>query len=767
VAGFKTFHNPIHSPWWFGSNAPPGDLVPWFLPIAINDHPYQIDFLKSRITTMQVRRVSSDDSVEPGEQTLSAAGIWPRAQDNYFLGIGQEFLDNRFAFESVYVHSGEYPSVRTRGWKSQGVNLWTQGKMTLLPEYAQIRENSASFGPLLIVACGNYLYQTDGVHLWWTLNPVGVPIPTWTEVSTPNTDSIVSMTSDGSRVWIACGADGVYVTTAGDTTSSAAGTPAALNGIGGAIAAVAAAGTVNATNLPNGTVHWYISEVDTFGNETNSVEVTQTVASTPINLTWNPDTNASNFNVRRNIGGSDLLIYTGDIPSFVDDGTVAGTVSPHPTSNGTGSTPYAATFVLYAKGHLIASTGPDLVEILASGNITFIYQSENPGFVFNCGTELPSAIIVAGNAGGPDSGLAFVGALQPDTTNNGATLAPPTWATALPAGETINAIAYNAGSILLGTSLGVRTGTDANSNGVFDINPVIEDPGPVYCTAAWAQFQYFGWSNYDPAEPWATERPMVSGLGRADLSQYTTPGVPAYASDVMSPVSGTVTQVVVMAGVPYFVVLNEGNYLLYGPDGLVVESAWFEPGWVRYGTLENKIVVEVDFQHEPLPAGATVGYQIISEDVTTVTEVGTNDVEGSTTVDTPLSAGLITGDRFMPLITLTAATGQASGPVFLSHITKAMVTTKRQDEMLLAIMWADRVYSLGKSQKRWVQDCLAEYLYIKSLEGTGVVVDVTLLGLTYSAYIDQVMLAPEDVNDLRTWFTGICTVKLVTLSQGG
>ncbi len=760
MGSVTTFHNPIHTPWWPGSSSSAGGIVPFLLPISINGHTYQIDFVKSQITTMQVRRQSADDSVEPGEQTLSAAGIWPRAQDNWFLGAGQEFLDNRFAFESVYVHSGEYPSVRTRFWKSQGINPWTQGKLTLLPEYASIATSTSN---LLIVACGNYLYKTDGAHLYWTLNPVGVDSPSWTEVTSANSTTIVSLTSDGSRVWFATGTDGVYVTSAGTTTSAAAATPAALNGVGGVIATLAGAGTVNATNLPNGTTHYYVSEVDAFGNETTAVEVTVTVASTPVNLSWNPDTNASNFKVRRNIGGSDLLIYTGDTPSFVDDGTVAGTVSAHPTSNGTGSTPYKATFVLYAKTHLIASTGQDLVEILANGNITFIYQHENPDFVFNCGTELPSAIIVAGNSGGPDSGLAFVGAIQPDSTNDGATLAPPTWATALPYGETINAIAYNAGSILLGTSLGVRTGTDANSDGIFDINPVIEDPGPVYCTAAWAQYQYFGWSNYDPSEPWSSELPTISGIGRADLSQYTTPGVPAYATDVMGASVGTTSQVVVMAGVPYFVINNGGDYALYGPDGNVVESGWFESGWVRYGTLETKIVVEVDFQHLPLPAGASVTYQIVMEDMATIIEVGTNDVEGSTTVDTPLSAGLNTADRFLPLVTLTAATGQESGPTFLSHISKAMVVTKRQDEILLALIWKDRVETLGKSQRRFVIDCLAEYLFLKGLEATGQVIQVTMLGITRSAYIDQIMMKPENVNDLRTWFTGVTTVKLVTL----
>ncbi|MDE1816942.1 MAG: hypothetical protein KGI11_10340, partial [Thaumarchaeota archaeon] len=183
-------------------------------------------------------------------------------------------------------------------------------------------------------------------------------------------------------------------------------------------------------------------------------------------------------------------------------------------------------------------------------------------------------------------------------------------------GEQINAISYDAGAILLGTNLGIRSGTKPDSTGAFDVNPVIEDMGGVLCVASWSQYEYFGWSNYNPSEAWAG-RSTVSGLGRADLSQYTTPGVPAYATDVMGASAGTTTQVLVMSGVPYFVVNNSGAYTLYGPDGNVVASGWFEPGWIRYGTLENKIVVEVDFQHEPLPSGASVNYKIVAEDMTT------------------------------------------------------------------------------------------------------------------------------------------------------
>ncbi|MDE2022356.1 MAG: hypothetical protein KGI71_05610, partial [Patescibacteria group bacterium] len=645
--------------------------------------------------------------------------MWPRGQDNWFLGAGQEFLDNRFAFESVYVHSGEYPSVRTRFWKSQGLNPWHEGKLTLHNEYASIATSTQN---LLIVVCGNYLYKTDGINLYYTLSPVGVATPTWTQVTTTNTHNIVSLTTDGSRVWFACGVDGVFVTSAGTGTATAASTPPALNNPQGIITTSAAAGTTNTTNLPSSTSTVYaVSAVDAFGNETAATTATITTGATPVNISWNPQAAASDFNVYRKSGASaEVLVYTGTTPSFVDDGSVAGTAKSHPTVNGTGTTPYKATFILYAKGHLIASTGRDLVEILASGAATFIYQHENPNFSFTCGCECPTAILVGGYAGS----VSYVGAIAPDAATAGATLAPPVWATTMTNGEQINAISYDAGAILLGTSMGIRSGTKPDAAGVFDVNPVITDPGSVSCVASWGQYMYFGWSNYAPTEAWTT-RSTVSGLGRADLSQYTTPGVPAYATDVMGATAGTTTQVVVMNGVPYFVVLHSGTYTLYGWDNKYVASGWIETGWIRYGTLENKIVTEVDFQHSPLPAGASVDFKIVSEDESTVTDVGSNSVTGSTTVVTPLSAGLKTGDRFMPLLTLTAGTGQTKTPTLHSHITKAMVTTKRQDEVLLALVWTEGLKGIGPSQGDFYQDCYSEYLYLKGLEADGEVVTLT------------------------------------------
>jgi len=764
LSNYLSWDGAWDQPWYDGNQPVIPSGVPFKFPCSIAGRPYLIDLAKYRRTTLQIRRLGTDDSVEPGESTLSASGVWPRGQDNWFLGTGQEYLDNRFAFESVYVHSGEYPSVRTRFWKSFGINPWLEGHLTLQPAYAAVRSNISVNGIGQITTCGTFLYWSEGANLYFVNNPQPGAFGTPTLAATLG-NTILSLTSDGSRVWAACGSSGVYVTVGGSQVAVAAATPAALSSPQG-LTATQGVGTVNATNLPNGSTTWYVTAVDAFGNETANTNVTVTVASVPIEVTWNANTNATSFNVYRGNGGPILLVTNVDSPTYTDDGSIAGVATPVPGSNGTGNTPYPATFVSYAKGYLIGSTGRDLVNILASGSVSFIWEHENPYFVFTCATEIPSAILVAGYAGG----LSYVGAVQPDSNTYGANLAPPTWATTLPPGEQINCISYASGSILMGTSEGIRSGTTPDSTGVFDINPVIEDPGNVLCIAAWQQYEYFGWSNYDPSELWAPNRATVSGLGRADLSQYTTQGVPGYATDVMATSGGIVNGVTMMNGVPYFITWSETHqgslYMsLWAPNGEVVSTGWIEPGWLRYGTLEPKIVVDFNSQCLPLPAGSSLTFEIVDESAGVI-NIGGMLGTGTTYNDDNLSQGLQVGQRFMPVITLNAGTGNTESPNLISWIAKAVVIPVRQDEILLPIIMATEVATLNPADAAWQYDPLTEFLFLKALEQSGEPFLHVLGNDSHMCYIDQVMVGDPTttMTDDRTWINTIILVKMITLN---
>ena len=602
-----------------GPLPPPGSDVPLLFPCSIGGLQFQIDLKKLRMTTMQVRRVALDDSVEPGEQSLNAAGVWPRAQDNWFLGAGQLFLDNRFAFQTIYTHTGESPSVRTRFWRSKGVYINQEGNLSLQPE--QVLKYDTDAANCNAIACGTYLYVVDGTGLYWTDDPTP-DSPSWVgPVGGGAAANIQSITSDGTRVWAACGSDGVYVTYQATDSWQHAARPPALAPVTGVLATLQSAGAVGPWINPSTTYTYVITALDSFGNQTNvitgsSANVTQVATATPVAISWPANPHAASYNVyRRTSGGAYGLLGNtlAASPNWVDSGDTQPATQAPPASNKTGSSDYPATFVSYCNGYLIGSTGPDLVNILADGTAQFIYEHSSPAFVFTFAFSTPTAIHVGGSA----NGQAFIGAIQPDSQTQGANLGPPYTASALPLGEVPYAIAYNAGSIILATSAGVRTGTTPDAAGVFDINPAITDAHPVQCLAAWENYCYYGWTAYQiafdqPGIPDAdvfTSGPTTSGLGKLDLSQYTTAGVPAYASDAMVgdadvegvggvPAYGTVTSVAVIPamttmfngfnGLPFFTVQRAG---LYGPSNSKFRTnGWLEAGWTRHSTLEPKIL---------------------------------------------------------------------------------------------------------------------------------------------------------------------------------
>lgn len=647
-----SFSKRFNVPFFSGlvSDVAPG-LVPWALPVDIEGHPYLIDESQYKRTTMQIRRLATDETVEPGEQSLNATGLWPRAQDNWFLGGGQLFLDNRFDFVTAYVHSGEFPSIRTRFWKSKGVDIFSEGELGLLPEYSLLSHSTNT--NVQTIQVGTHIYKVDGATLKFTTGPL-VSGSTFTTV-TGITGTIMSVTTDGHRLWVACGSSGVFQTTEGASSATS------------------------------------------FGS-------------------------------------------------------------------------YHATFIQYVKTHLIASLGNDLQELDNSGATTLIYTHPNSSFVWNILADTPSAIIACGNAGN----IAEIHAIQPDSASAGAVLDPPSWASSLPEGETINCLAYSAGSIIMGTSLGIRTGTRPDTNGVFDVNPVIKltddgvAPVAVMCLQPYLQYCYFGWSNYNTLDVAVPAGVLTSGLGRIDLSQFTNPGIPVYVTDVMTPdgSSGAVTSCSIFNATPYFVVAGEDIYI---PTGNKVASGFLETGWVRYGTMENKILVDMNIHHDPLLAGQSIEVDVCDQ-FGDISVLGISDTPNTSGPTNPFPANLALGERFMVILKLSRGTDETQGPELRYWRSQSMIVPPRQDEIIVPLVFKSSVATISNdgNGQYYPMDTLAEFKFLKTLEQLGQPIVYQELGETYNCYIDQIMVSATKWNDDRSFFEGIVSVKLITLgNQGG
>lgn len=635
-------------PYWSGSR-PSSTVRPFH--VSINGQRFAVNLEKYRRTTMQIRRLATDDSVEPGEQSLNATGLWPRAQDNFFLGAGQHFLDNRFAFQNVYVSSGEFPSVRTRFWRSKGINPWVEGAVSL--HFLQGQKRTSTNTNLFLCATDTALYVSDGDELYWSTDP-GAVSPTWHTAGVAAASSgatITSITTSGSQVWAACGTAGVFVT----------------------------------------------------ANESSSAA----------------------------------------------------------QAAETGMTIYGATFIGYANGRLLGSTGRDMVEIKSDGSTAVIWTHPDPSFIWTTVCSTPSAILIGGFAGS----MSYVGSVMPDGATEGASLSPPTTATTLPTGEQINDIVYSAGSLLLASNLGVRAGTRPDSTGVFDINPVVTDPGPVLSLASWLQYAYFTWTAYSTLDEVNPAAILSSGLGRTDLSQFTQKGTPAYATDVMATdgLSDAAISVAVLNGVPYFSITGSG---VWGPTTDRVATGYFESGWIRYGTTEPKILARSLVQHDVLLPGQSVGITAVDEYGASHTQ-GLSQIPGTTSAPEPFNTDLLVGERFMMVVSLYRGTDETQGPTLRYWQADAMVAPRRQDEILCPVLLYDEVTTVQLDSQPVTQDTLALFLYLKNLEELGEPVTYQEGdGVTLQAFIDQVQMAPSDMNRDRSWFQGECTVKLMTLPTG-
>lgn len=188
----------------------------------------------------------------------------------------------------------------------------------------------------------------------------------------------------------------------------------------------------------------------------------------------------------------------------------------HFGNNPTGRVYYLVGFV---KGRLMAAADHRLYNITASGAAPTALNEDfaNTDFRWVAFAEGPGHIYAAGFSG--DKSKIYRTAVRSD----GVALDAPVVAGELPDGEIIRAIQGYLGFMVLGTDRGVRFAT-IDGTGNLVIGQLIDDPAfAVECFEPQGRFVWFGWTNIDGDS---------TGLGRLDLSVFTDPLKPAYATDI-------------------------------------------------------------------------------------------------------------------------------------------------------------------------------------------------------------------------------------------
>ena len=139
--------------------------------------------------------------------------------------------------------------------------------------------------------------------------------------------------------------------------------------------------------------------------------------------------------------------------------------------------------------------------------------------------------------------------------------------------------------------------------------------------------------------------------------------------------------------------------------------------------------------------------------------------QGTTGPPETISAGNFVGEAYQIIPILTRSTTDfTKGPVLRRWTCRAMVVAVRQDQIVVPIIWADRVETPWGDGDPLFMDLQAEWQFLKGLEAQGIAFIYQEGVNAYTAYVDQVQLDATKWNDQKQMLEGILSCKLLTVN---
>jgi len=439
-------------------------------------------------------------------------------------------------------------------------------------------------------------------------------------------------------------------------------------------------------------------------------------------------TNASNLYSITSDGYNVFFSYAdGDI-----DQTNAGTSAASNYITG-----IEAGVMAYVRGRLmVAGQGTDSQKIWnitttpgsSANNPTALFTHPNVNFNWVGFAGGQNQIYCAGYSG--NKSLIYKTAVKPD----GTALDIPTVAA-----ET-NIDAY-LGFVVIGLTTGLRF-CSSDSDGNLVVGPLIETGTSVNAFAAIGQYLYFGWTNYDTTS---------TGIGRLDIGTQIATNQPAYASDLMADVQGTVVDIHEYDNQVVFTVAGYGAYRPH-PTNLVA-SGTLDSGIYRWGVPDTKFIPKWDLRTEPL--SGTVALSVAS-DSGDFRSVGTQTVEASleSTFDGFESKVFEAEAR----LTLSrSATDSSKGPIVTRWLGRAYAAPLRSQIFSVPLLLHHKLNIRGFE---YFMDVDTELNYLRDLVENPRVVTYQENASTYSVIVEDVRWQPVDsANNHNAWdWNGTCVI---------
>jgi hypothetical protein len=263
--------------------------------------------------------------------------------------------------------------------------------------------------------------------------------------------------------------------------------------------------------------------------------------------------------------------------------------------------PAAGSLVAYLKGFLVAAVGVDLYNISGgtADSTTKFYSHPLPTHTWIAATDgLASAYLIGGRG---DRWAVY----RSNVKDDGTTLLPCAMAAPLPDGEIGKSLGSYLGYVLIGTDKGLRFATPAGDESLT-YGPLIVSGSPVLEFEGQDRFVWFGIGGFDRDDDEPLRQPEA-GLARLDLSTFTAPLLPAYASDLVARTTGDV------AGVGQRVVTFKDKrvFTTAAGDVFAETGSYAAEGWLLDGTYsqdvrDEKIGLYAKVNCDSLPSGAAI-----------------------------------------------------------------------------------------------------------------------------------------------------------------
>ncbi len=413
-------------------------------------------------------------------------------------------------------------------------------------------------------------------------------------------------------------------------------------------------------------------------------------------------------------------VYTANGTNGIYKGTVgAGSVSSYAT--------HAATMnlVRFTKSRLMAAGSGHLFNVTGSGAISgsevlLDLSARNFTWVDICGGQ--SQIYAAGYAG--DKSLIYRTAIKAD----GTALDVPIVAAELPDGEIVRSLGEYLGYILIGSDLGVRF-CSVNSDGSLVLGSLTTTTSPVYCFEGQDRFVWYGLTNYDISS---------TGLGRMDLTNFTSTLTPAYASDLMADGQGTVRTIATFGTYRLFTV--DGVGLFYETANTPVSTGSITVGTTGYGISDPKVAMFLDLKHEPLHGTISVA---ISADGKAAKTIGTSSTVNTVSPVNSFPCRQLFGEEFQLTATLIPASNVS--PVLSRWTLRSYPAPIRTGQWDIPILLFDTVVAGGTD---YPVDVTAELDFLIGLHKSQKIAVLQIGNTTSQAVMYDYQWLPEAFNTI-------------------